>query len=166
MVGGLAALVGITAFQLRSENRMMYCLAAAAGLWALHFLLLGAVTAALMNAITLVRNLLAVRGNMRSLGYVFITAYLISGGLTWESAWDVLPTIAVCSGSSAVFLLSGLWRRGGLLLGGLLWLVFNIHAGSIPGIVVMAAESISNTVFIIRALRLRAKGSRPSASDQ
>jgi hypothetical protein len=153
LIGVAAAVLGIGAYQLRGDRALIYCLAGTAGLWSLHFLLLGSLTAALTNAITVIRNLLAARFRLRKIGYVFIAGYIGFGAATWESAWDTLPTIAVCSGSAAMFFSSGLWRRAGLMLGGLLWMVFNIKVGSVPGIVVMAAEAASNGLFILRALR-------------
>ena len=153
VVGVAAAILGIGAFQLRRERLLIYCLAGTAALWCLHFFLLGALTAALMNAITVIRNLLAARFKLRKAGFLFIGGYLGFGIWTWQSAWDILPTIAVFSGSAAMFFVSGLWRRGGLMFGGLLWLVFNIKVGSVPGIVVMAAEVLSNGLFILKALQ-------------
>lgn len=151
VVGVAAAILGVGAYQLRGDKSLIYCLAGTAGLWCLHFILLGAMTAALTNAITVVRNLIAARFRVRKIGYVFIAGYLIFGALTWENPWDLLPTIAVCTGSAAMFFSSGLWRRGGLMVGALLWMVFNIKVGSVPGLVVMAAEAASNGLYIVKA---------------
>jgi len=154
-VGGAAAALGISAWQLRRDAHLILALAGTAGLWCLHFLLMGALTAAAVNAVTILRNVLAVAWPRPALGYAFIGAYLAAGVMTWRSPWDLLPTLAVCLGAASVFLAGGLTRRAGLLAGALLWLVFNAHAGSIPGMLIMAAESLSNGVFIVRSLRRR-----------
>lgn len=154
-VGGVAAVLGIVAWQLRRDVHLILTLAGTAGLWCLHFLLLGAITAAAVNAVTIVRNVLAVAWPCRALGYFFIGGYIVTGIATWRSLWDVLPTLAVCLGAASVFLARGLTRRMGLLAGAVLWFVFNMYAGSIPGMLIMAAEGISNLVFILRAFYRR-----------
>ena len=155
LVGVGAAVCGVLAYQLRGDRWLMICLAGAAGLWSLHFLLLGSLTAAALNAITAVRNVLALRRGLRGLGYVFIAGYLTAGLLTWQSAWEILPTVAVCLGAASVFFSQGLVRRSGLMVGGVLWFVFNIHVGSIPGMVIMFLETVSNGVYITRTLLRR-----------
>lgn len=158
LCGACAAVLGILAYQQRGERTFIFYLAAGAGLWALHFLLLGAITAALMNAITEVRNLLAANlkgGHARTVGYVFVFGYMLAGLATWTSVWDVLPTIAVCIGTAALFFASGLLLRAGLLAGGILWFIFNAHVGSIPGMAVMFVEALSNAWFIGRTLLKR-----------
>ncbi|MCA1770675.1 MAG: YgjV family protein [Halomonas sp.] len=152
-IGGVAALLGVLAFQCRQDVRMLLFLAGSCLAWSLHFLMLTQPTAALLNLITAVRNLIAIRHRGAWLAGLFITLYVISGGVSWRSAWDVLPVIAVVAGSVGVFFLHGLPRRGALLAGSLLWLVFNLQAGSIPGVLVMGADALSNAW---RIQRLRA----------
>jgi len=53
---------------------------------------------------------------------------------------------------SLIYSLAG---AAGLMVGSLLWMVFNVKVGSIPGTVVMAAEAISNGLFIWKALKNR-----------
>ncbi|WP_404299173.1 YgjV family protein [Halomonas sp.] len=149
-IGGVAALLGVLAFQCRQDVRMLLLLAGSCVAWSLHFLMLAQPTAALLNLITAVRNLIAIRRRGAWLAALFIMLYLISGGVSWQSAWDVLPVIAVVAGSVGVFFLQGLPRRGALLAGSLLWLVFNLQAGSIPGVLVMGADALSNAWRIHR----------------
>lgn len=161
--GACAAVLGIFAYQQRGERTFIFYLAAGAGLWALHFLMLGAITAALMNVITVVRNLLAANlksAHSRTVGYVFVIGYLSAGAATWTTVWDVLPTIAVCVGSVSLFFFKGLLLRTGLLTGGVLWFIFNAHVGSVPGMVVMFVESISNSFYIGKTLLKRHRAKR------
>lgn len=123
---------------------MLVLLSGSCAAWSLHFLLLAEPTAALLNLITAVRNLVGIRFRGGWLAGLFISLYLMSGGVSWQSGWDALPVIAVVAGSIGVFFLHGLPRRGCLLAGSLLWLVFNLQAGSVPGVIVMVADTLSN----------------------
>ncbi|WP_162899918.1 YgjV family protein [Halomonas sp. JS92-SW72] len=152
-IGGVAALLGVLAFQCRQDVRMLVLLSGSCVAWSLHFLMLAQPTAALLNLITAVRNLVGIRYRGAWLAGLFILLYLVSGGMSWQSAWDLLPITAVVSGSVGVFFLQGLSRRGALLLGSLLWVAFNLQAGSIPGVVVMGADALSNALRMYRLRR-------------
>ena len=152
-IGVLAAVLGVVSFQLARDRAMFLTLAASAMVWALHFLLLGAPAAAAINAVTAVRNLSGAFLRRRWLGYGFAGFYIVAAGWSFQSAWDLLPLIAVLSGTAATFFLTGLRVRLALLAGSVLWVIFSVVAGSIPGVVMMAADAISNLRFILRARR-------------
>ncbi|MCE8040414.1 hypothetical protein HOP58_22260 [Halomonas sp. MCCC 1A11062] len=142
----MAALLGVLAFQCRQDTRMLMLLAGSCLAWCLHFLMLAQPTAALLNLLTALRNLVGIRYRGARLAGLFITLYLISGGISLQSRWDLLPIIAVVTGSVGVFFLHGLTRRGAFLIGSLFWLVFNLQAGSVPGVIVMTADALSNVL--------------------
>ncbi|SDM29710.1 inner membrane protein [Franzmannia pantelleriensis] len=163
LLGGVAALLGVLAFQCRHDIRMLVMLSGSCLVWSLHFLLLAQPTAALLNVITAVRNLVGIRCRGAWFASGFIGLYLVTGSYSWQSVWDILPVVAVISGSVGVFFLAGLPRRGALLIGSLLWLVFNWQAGSIPGVLVMFADGVSNSW---RIYRLRRQAQRSELSDR
>jgi hypothetical protein len=156
LLGGLAALIGVLAFQCRHDVRMLMLLSGSCLLWSLHFLLLAQPTAALLNLITAARNLVGMHCHGVWFASGFISLYLFTGGVSWQSSWDILPVIAVVSGSVGVFFFVGLPRRGALLVGSLLWLVFNWQAGSLPGVIMMGADVLSNMHRILRWRNLNA----------
>jgi len=157
-IGTVAAIIGIAAFQLRRDNILFLALATSAFTWSIHFLVLGAMSAAAINVVTGLRNLSGIWFRSRALGIVFATGYVVAALWTYESAWDLLPLIAVLSGTAAVFFARGLWVRACFLVGSVVWVVFNVHAGSLPGIAMMAADGASNLIYILR--RLHGRGDR------
>ena len=165
-VGIIAAVLGITAFQLRRDTALFLTLAASAFVWALHFLLLGAIAAALLHVVTGLRNLLGIGARGPIVGVGFAIIYTASALWGWESGWDLLPLIAVLSGTAAVFFLSGIWVRVAFLIGSALWVIYSIRVGSIPGIVMMAADGLSNLTFIIRAQLPWPERSRHARGDR
>jgi hypothetical protein len=152
-IGFVAALLGVVSFQLARDRSMFLTLAASAMVWAVHFLLLGAPAAAAINAVTALRNLSGAFLRRRWLGYGFAAFYIAAAGGSLQSGWDLLPLVAVLSGTAATFFLTGLRVRLALLAGSVLWVIFSVVAGSIPGVVMMAADAVSNLRFILRARR-------------
>lgn len=153
-VGGAAALIGVVAFQLRNTRAMLLALAASALVWALHFLLLAAPAAAAIHLVTALRNLggvgLSGHRSRRWLAGLFAGFYVAAAALAWDSPWDLLPLAAVLAGTAAVFVLSGLRVRLGFLFGSLCWVAYSLRVGSLPGVVMMAADAASNLRFILR----------------
>ena len=152
-VGVLAALVGVASFQIARDRAMFGLLAVSALLWALHFLLLGAPTAAAINLVTALRNLGGAFWRRRWLGLVFAAFYCVAGLTALRTPWDLLPLVAVLAGTASTFFLTGVRVRLGFLAGSLLWVVFSAVTGSIPGVVMMAADAASNLRYILRARR-------------
>lgn len=164
-VGTLAALIGIAAFQLRRDGALFLALAASAFVWAIHFVILAAAAAAAINVVTGLRNLSGMWIRSRAVGLLFAAGYVAAAAWYYESAWDLLPLFAVLSGTAAVFFVRGLWVRGCFLAGSVLWVIFNIHAGSLPGIAMMAADGASNLIFILRRLSGRTADGPPPADS-
>lgn len=152
-VGAAAALLGVAAFQMSRKDVMLTVLGTSALTWALHFLLLAAPAAAGVNLVTALRNFAGIRFRSAGLALVFSGFYVAATAIGWTSPWDLLPLAAVLAGTLAVFRLDGLAARGGFLAGSLLWVIYNLHVGSIAGFFVMLADAASNVRFIWKATR-------------
>jgi len=154
-VGAAAALLGVAAFQIARREIMLTVLGASALTWSLHFLLLAAPAAAGVNLVTALRNICGIRFRSAALAAAFSGFYVVATAIGWKNLWDLLPLVAVLAGTLAVFRLEGLAARAGFFAGSLLWVVYNIHVGSIAGIIVMLADAASNGRFIWKSPRTR-----------
>ncbi len=152
-VGAVAAILGVAAFQISRKEMMLTVLGTSALTWSLHFLLLAAPAAAGVNLVTALRNFCGIRFRSAGLAVAFSGFYVAATVFGWTSPWDLLPLTAVLAGTLAVFHLEGLAARGGFFTGSLLWVIYNIHVGSIAGVLVMLADAASNGRFIWKALR-------------
>ena len=143
-LGVVAAVSSFLAFRCKQDKHMLLLLAGSNVAWGMHFLFLAEYTGCFLNFVTAVRNFSGLFLNNIIVVVLFITLYLTVFFISFASLWDLLPIIAVVISSLAVFYFRGLSLRVTLLIGSLLWLVFNINARSIVGVVVMAADSASN----------------------
>ena len=152
-VGFVAAALGVVSFQLARDKTMFILLSASALVWALHFLLLAAPAAAAIHLVTAMRNLGGAWFRFRGVGLAFVLFYILAAGIGYQNPWDLLPLVAVLCGTASVFFLSGMKIRFGFLAGSVLWVIFSVNAGSIPGVLMMSADAISNLRFILRQYR-------------
>lgn len=152
-VGAVAAVLGVVAFQMRRIPAMLALLGLSALVWALHFALLGAAAAAAINLVTAARNFCGIRLRSARLAGLFAAVYVAAALAAWRDAWDLLPLFAVLAGTLAVFRLEGLRARAGFLAGSLAWVVYNVQAGSLPGVAMMLADAGSNLRTIARLAR-------------
>ncbi len=149
-VGVLAAVLGVIAFQMPRHALLLLLLGFSALTWAVHFVLLAAPAAAAINMVTAARNFCGIRFSGPWLGGCFAAFYVIAAAVSFTSPWDLLPLVAVLSGTASVFLLRGMRARAGFLAGSLLWIVYNLRGGSFAGVIIMAADAASNIRFMLR----------------
>lgn len=158
----LIQLVGIfgfvfTVFSYQCKNtRTCILVQAFAGLcFTLNFFFLDSYTAALLNFLNILRNLILVFCNSEKtkniLTGVVFTAYLAAGVFTFSGIASLMATFAQLVGTLTMCTRNGkIYRLGTLLCVSPLWLVHNFMCGSLGGIITEIFTMISIVVFIIR----------------
>ncbi|WP_349918729.1 YgjV family protein [Aeromonas veronii] len=132
-IGLAAMLVGISAFRQRDDARFRLRLCLYQGAIVLHFLLMGANTAALSAGLSCARTL--VSGRTRSVWVMVFFLVLVWAlgipGIHSPEQW--LPIIGTTIGTWGLFRAKGIGLRLSMLAGGLCWTSHNILIGSIGG---------------------------------
>lgn len=98
-----------------------------------HFWLLGADTAALSSALSVLRTGLALKYRGLPLALAFMALTLALGLPLVQQPFHWLALAGSCIGSYALFCLQGIAMRLAFLAGALCWLGNNLAAGSIGG---------------------------------
>lgn len=144
--------LGIACFYQRDDRKLKLTMLAMNLNNVPHFWLLGAETAALGSALSVLRTGLALRfrGLPWALGFMAITLGL--GAPLVQSSYHWLALVGSCIGSYALFCLQDIAMRVAFLLGALFWLGNNIVAGSIGGILLeLTLISVNlRTIFLMR----------------
>ncbi|MFV0415627.1 MAG: YgjV family protein [Chthoniobacterales bacterium] len=144
-LGGLAALVNCTCFLLKRRDRIVGGQMLSAILWALHFGLLGAQTAVVMNALGFARQgVFALREHAKwaqsSRWLVFFClAFTIGGLLSWESWVSLLPILGMLIGTIGMWVINTKHLRLINMIPPPLWFLHNYLHFSIGG---MLSDSI------------------------
>lgn len=154
-VGYLALLLGVCAFLQRQDHRLKRFNACQSLAYALHFFLLGNAAAAASSLVSSFRSFAAVRTRSLWLAGAVISVNLLMAFWLVHSPWGLLPILAACLGTYAMFRLTGLPLRLTLLLGTVLWFTNNLHSGSIGGTVLESFVGVANLLTIARMLRHR-----------
>jgi len=132
-VGYLALVLGVSAFLQRQDHRLKGLNACQSLAYALHFFLLGNAAAAGSSLLSSFRSFAALRTRSMWLAATMIGLNLLIACWLVHSPWGLLPVLAACLGTYAMFRLTGLPLRLTLLLATALWFTNNLHSGSIGG---------------------------------
>ncbi|BFM13216.1 YgjV family protein [Simiduia litorea] len=152
MLGLLSFALGIACFYQQQDLRLKQLMVLLNINNALHFFLLGGITACLSSLISALRNTLAIKFQSAWLATLFIAITLVLGLPLIHHPADWLPLLGSCIGSYAVFCCTGIKLRGIFLLGALCWLLNNIWLGSIGGTLLETMLLITNlrTIYLLR----------------
>jgi len=157
ILGYLAFVLGVLSFLQKDDRRLKGAVAFQALTYALHFALLGSVTAAASSLVTLCRAVLALYTRARWVVALLLGATLALG-LAFAhhpAAW--LPIVASSIGTVAFFLLRGITMRVALLGATSLWLTNNLLLGSVGGTLLELIIAAVNATTIWRLWREQAQ---------
>lgn len=157
-IGFAAMFLGVMSFQIKKRNGIIGCQMVSSTLWAIQLFLLGGYTGSLQNALSVGRGAVFAQKNKykwASSIFVLITFLFIftaAGIFTFkvEGAWSILPTVAMLIQSVALFFNNENMLRRLSLLVSPLWLIYDIHAGTIAGILCESFVICSIIVSLIR----------------
>jgi hypothetical protein len=153
LFGYLAFFFGVGCFLQKNDVRFKVFMAVECISYVIHFWLLGNPTACASSAVSVGRSLAAIRSRSRWVALIFVLLSLGMGVWLAKSWLSLLPIIASCIGTTALFLLSGIRMRALMLVGTTLWLINNIASGSIGGTMLEAVILTTNIWTIFRLMR-------------
>jgi len=126
--------------------------------FAIHFYMLDAIIGLAVNIINILRIGLSIKYHgSKKLFWLFVFLYIISGIITFEEWFDILPVIACLVGCYAMYFLSGLRFRQVMLMGTVCWLIYTISLGSIGGIINEVFVFIGHCTTIYRLYKDKQK---------
>ncbi|NVK55843.1 MAG: YgjV family protein [Alteromonadaceae bacterium] len=149
-IGLLSFVLGILCFYQRDDQRLRIMMVVMNLNHALHFALLGAVTACLSALLAVVRTGLSIKTRSRNVAYLFIIITLLLGIALADVWYDLFPIMGTCIGTYALYCLSGIKMRVAFLLGAICWLTNNIIVGSIGGTLLEATLLVVNCITMWR----------------
>lgn len=141
-------------------------------LLAVHYLMLGSYTGAVCSLITVF--MVAVFyfkdrfKKIIGLSFLifFILIFTVSGMLTWEGPWSLIPVVG------NVLLAVALWNdneniiKGLFIAIGILWIILNIHLRSITNTVGQVLAVTSNIIYFFRVARDKSVYGGSAASEE
>ena len=157
LFGYLAFIFGVACFLQKSDMRFRVLLVCESVSYVLHFWLLGNLPAMASSSMAMTRTLASIWTRSRWAAAFFL-ALTIALGCWLVTGWaGLLPIVASCIGTTAVFLFSGITMRLMMLTATFLWLANNILSGSIGGTALETCIALSNAYTIWHLYRVQQK---------
>lgn len=155
-VGFCALTLIVLSFQKNRKSFTLFLLLIAAFLFSIHYALLGAWTAALVNIISAIRAFVfSLRGNDTWVDnnmtlYAFVVLFLLAGVFTIENIWSVLPVISMIIECFALWTKKTKYMRWLFFSARPPWIIYNVLVGSYAGLITEIFIVLSLTIAIIR----------------
>ena len=165
-IGIIAAAISISSFQFKNNKTLFILRAIASILFALNYFLIGAMTAAILNAINILCMVLMVYGERHR--YIAIPIFLsllytVAVIFTYEGILSILLLIAQLACVISLWTIDGLKiRLAQLFIASPIWLINNIIVFTIGGIITEVFAIVS---VIVSILRFGFKGLRTKGVD-
>lgn len=155
VVGFLGAGAYFVCFQQKKRRNILIFTVLASCLFVVHFLMLGAYTGAALNAVNAVRSVIYANNGKRwassKLWLVFFLAVSsVSCILTWKDAYSLFPLASMLITSVSYWLKDEKLIRLITLPTSPSWFIYNMHSGSVSGMITELIVSASLITAIIR----------------
>ncbi len=155
LIGGIASLIGITAFLHKDDVKFRYQLVIYCQIMAVHFFLIGATVASIGSLINSLRFYVSIRSRSKVVMLIFMA--LLAGFMlpNVEMWYEVLPVVGSIIGTWALFSFQGIPMRALLMINSSCWLIHNIMSNSIGGSLIESAFILANGFSIYRLMRVQ-----------
>lgn len=152
ILGYVASIILLLGYGVKHDKKTKIILVFSSVIFATHFLLLGAFTAAAVTTVNALRNASSVfLYKSKITFFIFAMMYIGSGYWTYTSFIDLLPLLASLFTCVGMFFLEGLKFRILIVFATIPWIVHNIVVGSIGGTI---NSTILFFITLITVLRL------------
>lgn len=140
VLGFIAFIISLLAFHKNRKEKILGNMILSNLFDLIHYLLLGAYSGCITKLLAMCRNVFVIfKDKNKALSsniflYIFILTYTISGILTFENVWSILPIISAIIYAVAIWKGNELTLKKAACFGYFLWLIYNILVLSISGI--------------------------------
>ncbi len=162
VIGFGGAVLNFASFQQKTRRKILGVQIAAAILFIIHYILLGAYTGAALNAIALSRSTIYFNSDKKwAKSPVWLVLFVVISGaaglMTWEGWYSFLPPLAMILTTISYWLKNETKIRLVTFPSSPCWLGYNIITGSVAGVV---TECIVMTSLLIAIFRYDILGKR------
>ena len=154
-LGVVAVILGFVTYQMKSPKALLIVNLITCGVFCLHYLLIGAISGAVMNGIGIIRNLVYTNRDKKVFShpawpFIFAVIMVVAGLVTWQDWRSILMVCALFINSMALSLKNAQHIRYSLLITCPLVLIYDVLLHSYGGIVYEGMSIVSAVIGIIR----------------
>ena len=154
-LGVVAVILGFVTYQMKSPKALLIVNMITCGVFCAHYLLIGAISGFVLNAVGMVRNVFYTNRDKEFFAkpiwpFVFAGIMLIAGLVTWQDWRSVLVIFALVINSLALSMKNAQHIRWSLLITCPLVLIYDFLLHSYGGMVYEGMSIVSAVIGIIR----------------
>ena len=148
MIGFVALAISIIAFQFKKHGQIVFCKMASEFIFSIQYVLLGAWTAAVLDFISVIRNLLfckLVKKNISTLPVILVFGCFViaTGVFTYDGLASLLPIASKLLTTVSYGMKNEKWLRIITLPSCVFWIIYNVTVGSIAGVLTDSLALVS-----------------------
>ena len=157
LVGWIAFIFGLSGYLIKNKRQLSLVFGAVSFIWALHFYLLGGVTASFIQVGMGIRTWFSIslyQNKQLETVYIITTSvvFLLLMSFTWQGVLSTIPTIAAIN-STIAYTRDNAIMRYMFLLSSLLWIINALLISSMPSVLVECFAIVFNLLGILRLLK-------------
>ncbi len=155
IIGVFGLICSLLSFQMKNRKWIMAFQMTASLSFSTQLFMLGAVTGGCVDMISFIRTMIFSQNSKKWASspvwlYVFIVIMILTGILTWQNAWDILPIAGSILSTVALWMKREKHIRLISLTVGPCWLVYNLVKGAWSGAL---NEVLAMTSIVIGLIR-------------
>ncbi|PCH99109.1 MAG: hypothetical protein COB76_06405 [Alphaproteobacteria bacterium] len=155
IIGFLACVITLYSFQRKGAREIFFSQIFSTALWAVHFVLLGAFSGAVMNIGNMIKAICLVYLDEKHVKKFVIAFVLILAGVffcyIYEKPSDLLPLVSVTLGACLMFVRDNRYIVARIsIIDAICWTIYAVIEKSIPGLVTDILIIISITTGMVR----------------
>jgi len=154
-LGVVAVILGFVTYQMKSPKLLLIINLVTCGVFCLHYLLIGAISGAVMNGMCMIRNMVYTNRDKKAFSspiwpFIFAAVMLAAGLVTWQDWNSLLMVSALVLNTLALSLKNTQHIRFSLLITCPLVLIYDVLLHSYGGIAFELMSMVSAVIGIIR----------------
>ena len=155
ILGIIGMIINVLSYQVSSPKRLILLQTAGTAIFCVHYLMLGAITAFVLNVLCVLRNVAFFYKEkspyLKKISPVFFTLAIgMFGVLSWQNIFSLFLIIALMTNTVFLSFDNSQLLRKSILLTSSLVVVYNVFVFSLGGIVSESLIIVSSIVGIIR----------------
>ena len=148
LIGFLALAASLISFQFKKHNHILLLRTASELIFALQYIFLGAWTAAIMDGISVVRNMLytaLVKKNRPTTPVIIVFSLfvIVTGLIAYDGIISLLPIVSKLLTTVSYGMKKERWLRFITLPSCIFWIIYNAYVGSAAGILADSMTLVS-----------------------
>ena len=172
IIGIIALAFTCLSYQMRTSKQLLLMQTLASGIFSVHYLLIGAYSALVINLFAIVRNLAFYHRDKkllsgRAIPWLFAAGMAILGLSAWQGWYTVLIALGVAINTVCLASPDAQFVRKSILITSPMIFIYDIFAFSIGGMVNETLAITSSVIGIVRCVRAaKCVGNAPEGSQE